>query len=208
MKDHQSKEVETEVESKDEVKPAVTPTILPPRSVLQRVQFQLIPWQAYNFPGRPSWQPLLGAVEEIGELAHAFLKLSQGIRGTRVAHLEAMEDAIGDTIVFLCDFGNSQGIDVERALDRTWEKVRHRDWQRSRATGSKDPHVASTACPGVQELPPDSSKGSVPSGGQPSRPPYTHDRSSHQESQADLTSGAFGAVDPSQGSDSETIPRD
>lgn len=42
--------------------------------MLRKLQEEQKPWVKHNFGDRPSWMPLLGAVEELGELAHAHLK--------------------------------------------------------------------------------------------------------------------------------------
>lgn len=99
---------------------------------LNIIQRQLRPWQAHNFPGRPSWQPLLGAVEELGELAHSFLKREQDIRGTADEHAAKIKDAVADTIIFLCDFANAEGFSVDEVLVETWLEVRERNWREDR----------------------------------------------------------------------------
>lgn len=61
-------------------------------------------WVARNFPTEdeiPGRESILGCIEEHGELAHAHLKCKQGIRGTREEHEAAMQDAIGDLMVYL-----------------------------------------------------------------------------------------------------------
>lgn len=107
-------------------------------SALTRVQRELKPWQNHNFTGRPAWQPLLGVSEEVGELHHAYLKRAQNIRGTAEEHKAAIEDAIADIIVFLCDFANEEEIDVEAALNKTWDKVRTRNWRPEKGPGPFD----------------------------------------------------------------------
>jgi NTP pyrophosphatase (non-canonical NTP hydrolase) len=97
---------------------------------LAQLQEELAPWQFHNFGDRPSWMPLLGAQEEIGELSHAHLKQAQGIRGTKEEHQAAKKDAICDAIVFLCDYANAEGFDVEEALAATWAEVKQRDFKR------------------------------------------------------------------------------
>lgn len=95
---------------------------------LRRLQSQMKRWQGHNFPDRPSYQPLLGAVEELGELAHAHIKSEQGIR-TGEDHESAKMDAVADVVIFLADYCNAEGIDFQDALDCTWEMVSKRDWQ-------------------------------------------------------------------------------
>ena len=97
---------------------------------LAQLQEELKPWQEHNFGSHPGWQPLMGAVEEIGELAHAHLKQTQGIRGTTEEHQAAKKDAVCDCIVFLADYCNQEGIDLNDALSETWAQVRKRDFKR------------------------------------------------------------------------------
>ena len=40
----------------------------------RRLQDEQRPWVEHNFAGREPWKPLVGAMEELGELAHAHLK--------------------------------------------------------------------------------------------------------------------------------------
>lgn len=97
---------------------------------LAAVQREMPAWQAYNFPGRPAYQPLLGMVEEIGELAHAWLKRAQGIRGTSEEHTAAIEDAIVDALVYSVDLACEEHIDLDVAMAKVWAKVRARDWRK------------------------------------------------------------------------------
>lgn len=74
----------------------------------------------------------LGVVEEVGELSHAILKLMQHQNGRRdpryqVEQLEeAKKDAVGDIMLFLMDYCNLTGIDMEAQLVETWELVKRR----------------------------------------------------------------------------------
>ena len=97
---------------------------------LTRIQKQHREWADYNFPGAASWQPLLGVGEELGELDHAFLKLSQGIRGSNEELRAEMKDAVGDLLIYLIDFCSKEEIDLAATLAETWEHVRQRDWQK------------------------------------------------------------------------------
>lgn len=97
-------------------------------SMLELVQREMRVWQEHNFPTREPWVPLLGVGEELGELNHAFIKRAQGIRGSAGEHTEALKDAVGDLLIFLADFCNSQDIDMHQVLWDTWNSVRERDW--------------------------------------------------------------------------------
>ena len=92
---------------------------------LEQLQSEGWKWVQHNFPGGKPYQPLLGVVEETGELAHAHLKMEQGIRNTTQAD---KEDAIGDIIIYLADYCNRNGIDIQHALELAWETASKRDW--------------------------------------------------------------------------------
>ena len=95
----------------------------------KQLQDEQRPWVAHNFPGREAHLPLLGAVEELGELAHAHLKMSLGIRGSKARHLDNAADAVADTIIFLSDYCTAMGFDLQEIIERTWSDVQRRDWQ-------------------------------------------------------------------------------
>ena len=96
---------------------------------LSRVQKEQQEWSLRNFDNKKPYQPILGATEEIGELAHAYLKMEQGIRGTRQEHELAMKDAVGDCCIFLMDLCNQMGWDFGSIIDETWQHVKKRDWK-------------------------------------------------------------------------------
>jgi NTP pyrophosphatase (non-canonical NTP hydrolase) len=87
-------------------------------------------WQKRNFGGKhgSGYRPLLGVMEEVGELAHAHLKAEQGIRNNE-DHAANKIDAVADIIIYLSDYCTGQGIDLEQALKETWDKVLKRDWK-------------------------------------------------------------------------------
>lgn len=84
-------------------------------STLNRIKDEVGEWTNYNFDTTSKTDPLLGVVEETGELSHAVLKSNQGIRGTQEEHKEAIRDAIGDIMVYLLDFMNRNDIDVHQS---------------------------------------------------------------------------------------------
>ena len=94
---------------------------------LKQLQDEQRPWVKHNFGDRPAWQPLLGIVEEVGELCHAHLKHAQGIRTTE-DHQAAKVDAVGDIVVYLADYCTAEGIDLQRAVSVVWASVKLRDW--------------------------------------------------------------------------------
>ena len=93
----------------------------------RRLQLEQIPWVAHNFGGRDSTKPLLGAMEELGELAHAHLKAAQNIR-TNEDHEAAAKDAVADIVIFLADYCTSCDYDFQTVVEETWAKVKQRDW--------------------------------------------------------------------------------
>src|SRR3990167_222491 len=117
----------------DVMKAALEELVEMERFSLRRLQEELRPWVTYNFGDRESWQPLLGALEELGELAHAHLKAHQHIRGTEAVHAARAQDAVADCVIFLADYCNARGWDMEKLLAQTWADVRQRDWVRQRA---------------------------------------------------------------------------
>ena len=96
---------------------------------LSRIQKEQEEWSNRNFDNKKPYQPILGATEEVGELAHAYLKMEQGIRGTRAEHEAAMKDAIGDCAIFLMDLCNQMGWSYEEIIETTWNHVKKRDWK-------------------------------------------------------------------------------
>jgi len=94
-------------------------------SVLQREHLQ---WVRQNFPQEDLGDAIFGAVEEIGELAHHYLKRKQGIRGTHEYHSEEMGDAVADCVIFMATVCDHLGLDYGVLVQQTWEKVRERDW--------------------------------------------------------------------------------
>jgi NTP pyrophosphatase (non-canonical NTP hydrolase) len=108
---------------------------------MKKIQAEIFEWSTRNFGELPNSQiPLrissfLGMVEEVGELAHAVLKWSQGIRGTAEEHQAEVEDSIADLLVYTLDFCARNNMDAEMLLANVWAKVKLRDWKKNAATG-------------------------------------------------------------------------
>lgn len=102
---------------------------------LKKFQKEHREWSERNFGGKfgSGYRPLLGAMEELGELAHAHLKDEQKIR-THENHLLMKIDAIADVIIYLTDYCSNEGIDLEQALIDTWNEVKKRDWKKNPET--------------------------------------------------------------------------
>ena len=71
-----------------------------------QLQEEQRPWVEHNFSGRPAHQPLLGIVEELGELA-------------RAADREEREDAYADIAIFACDYCSAKGWDLADIFTRS-----------------------------------------------------------------------------------------
>lgn len=87
------------------------------KETLARVQEEQRVWVAHNFGDRPAWMPLMGCLEELGELAHSHLKEAQGIRNHE-NHEEKAKDAIADTVIYLCDYCSAVGVDIAGECER------------------------------------------------------------------------------------------
>jgi NTP pyrophosphatase (non-canonical NTP hydrolase) len=96
-------------------------------------------WLEKNFPDQLPHQPLLGLAEEVGELAHAHLKAEQRIRGMedKAVAQQAKFDAVGDIFIYLLSYCNSNGIDLQEAIRRTWFRVSRRDWVKDPDAGGE-----------------------------------------------------------------------
>ena len=108
---------------------------------LNEIQNQISIWSRKNFDTQvskvcpnlvlDSLAPLLGIVEEVGELCHATLKHHQGIRGydNLEYYRNQRDDAVGDIMVYLCDYASREGIDLQQVLNDVWKhEVSKRDW--------------------------------------------------------------------------------
>jgi NTP pyrophosphatase (non-canonical NTP hydrolase) len=105
---------------------------------LEQLQVILKAWLEHNFPGATSDQQFKGIVEEVGELARADLKHKQGIRGfTPEKALFMKKDAIGDIVVFLINYCNTENINFQECLTIAIEEVFKRDWIKYPETGVK-----------------------------------------------------------------------
>jgi len=71
------------------------------RLTMTTLQVEHRAWAKKNFPDSPSWHPLLGIFEEIGELFSADMKENR----------EEKIDAVGDIVIFLVHYCNRNGYD-------------------------------------------------------------------------------------------------
>ena len=116
---------------------------------IREIQAEQRIWSDNNFgTDRPAYRALLGVAEELGELAdteaspdhiaalvgalgrlaHSHLKEEQRIRGEDAEHFENAKDAIGDIVIFLLDYCNCRGLQLDFIVDRIWAEVSQREW--------------------------------------------------------------------------------
>jgi len=80
----------------------------------------------YQIPENFKVAPLLGVVEEAGEMVTAVMDMNRPAD---------VEDAIGDLMVFLLHLCDVSGYDGDSALKGVWSKVRQRDWKKNKENG-------------------------------------------------------------------------
>lgn len=104
---------------------------------LRRIEEEQRIWSRRNFGPKhgTGYRPLLGVIEEVGELAHAQLKQEQGIRGTFAEHHAAKIDAAGDIAIYLMDYCHQQGFLLCDAIESAWGEVSKRNWKKHKKTG-------------------------------------------------------------------------
>ena len=103
-------------------------------SGLKAIQDEVGVWADKNFGKQAAYKPLLGIVEELGELTHAQLKMEQGIR-INEDHTEAAKDAIGDLMVYLMHYCYVRGFNIEEIIEMVWEEVSQRNWNKNKEIG-------------------------------------------------------------------------
>lgn len=103
--------------------------------ILLTYRNKLVSGLGKNFPNNTPDNPFKGMVEELGELAHALLKKEQGIRGTPEEHDVAAKDAVGDLVVYMADFCERRGWNLQEIVETTWNVVKQRDWTKNKHDG-------------------------------------------------------------------------
>lgn len=99
-------------------------------------QQQLADWQLHNFGEQPLWTQVMGATEEMGELAHAVLKHEQGIRGISDDGLiDQAGDAVADCMIYLFQVCTALRLDAVELFRETAAVVMERDWVKYPKTG-------------------------------------------------------------------------
>lgn len=99
--------------------------------ILENLQNEVGKWSWDNFGPQQAYRLLLGVAEEVGELCHAHLKGEQKIRdGRGESNDEEKMDAVGDLVIFLADYCEKAGLDMDLAVTLAWNKVKKRDWRK------------------------------------------------------------------------------
>jgi len=109
---------------------------------LENYRKELRSWQLKNFPkdsNAPEWM-MVGAIEELGEIARAMLKFHQQIREFKDPEVakRAISDGYADLNVYLLQVMSIYGIDPEEAMSQTFNHVLSRDWTKNTVNGEVD----------------------------------------------------------------------
>lgn len=83
--------------------------------MFKKLQEEQRAWVKHNFGDRPAWHPLMGAIEELGELAHHHLKEAQGIRNHE-DHIAEAKDAVADIVIYLSDYCTAVNINLDEVM--------------------------------------------------------------------------------------------
>jgi NTP pyrophosphatase (non-canonical NTP hydrolase) len=95
---------------------------------IRALQAAVSEWQERNFD--PSEVAVFGGLaEEVGEVMRAWVKRSQGIRGSRAEWDAEIRKEVGDVFIKLCDIARWEGFDLADAIHARWAKVGARDWR-------------------------------------------------------------------------------
>lgn len=97
---------------------------------LSELQSTASAWSRRNFGEHygSGYRNLLGVAEEVGELCHAQLKGEQGIRHLPEEIAAMKRDAVGDILIFLANYCDSQGLDMEECANIALAEIAKRDW--------------------------------------------------------------------------------
>ena len=81
------------------------------------------------------YRNLIGVMEELGELAHAQLKGEQNIKHTQEEILLMKIDAVGDILIFLANYCDSQGLAMGDCVLSALNEIEKRDFVKNQITG-------------------------------------------------------------------------
>ena len=70
-----------------------------------------------------------GVIPAVGRLAHSFLKMEQGIRGSRTEHMESIRRNLGSILCSLRESALCLNHDLLELVREVWSEVRKRDFK-------------------------------------------------------------------------------
>lgn len=106
---------------------------------LLNTQAEIGRWMRKNFGEVDSAVQLCVIQEELGELAHSFVKNKQQIRRYE-NHREKMKDAVADIVLALCGFCECEDIslNLEECIKKILPEVLARDWKKNTGCAACD----------------------------------------------------------------------
>lgn len=101
---------------------------------INNFQGKVVEWNLKNFGGHfgSEYRLLLGLTEELGELCHAHLKGEQNIRHTKEEIIKLKKDAIGDLVIFLANYCDSQNFKLSDCMNIAWGAIKNRNWTKDK----------------------------------------------------------------------------
>jgi|AntDeeMetagen192_2_1112575.scaffolds.fasta_scaffold01470_5 hypothetical protein len=87
--------------------------------LFSEIQIEVGEWSSENFPGQEDINPLIGADEEMGELADTIEFDSEPD--------DEEIDAVGDILIFLADFCSIRGLDYQHAYELSQDRSPEHD---------------------------------------------------------------------------------
>ena len=135
---------------------------------LRLLQAELRKWEVRNFGEGDPLEGVVGATEEVGELAevvdvldlpvllgrlaHAQLKLRQGIRATPEELNAKGKDAIGDIFIYLINLCSKNDWDAQSILLETSRHVLSRDWKSNPTDANEQASVPAIGAKGDSQI--------------------------------------------------------
>lgn len=95
---------------------------------VETTQQAIYEWSLEQFGDQDPENPLIGAQEELGEVARIVLKRKQGIRQDELSDKD-LEMETADIIIYLMDFCARNNVSLAEGLDRARNKVLDREFE-------------------------------------------------------------------------------
>ena len=99
--------------------------------LLCNLQDEVMAWVDYNFPGstQGDTMPLLGVMKKVGQLSDSHIRTNEPHKHDPEKARELKKASIGDIVIYLADYCNQQGLDLDQCVEARWVEVRARDWK-------------------------------------------------------------------------------